>query len=150
MLQHRFQILSVLLIALQLLIPSGAPWLHLCVESGCCAAASAGDSAAHSESNTLLVSQSSNAACRHHSHCRHSCRTQEIVEESSHQESEEPQPHDCSNCPVCQTIAAPRTLAALLQLPAIAETVELIPVVNSADPMLGFGLPCQCRAPPIA
>ncbi len=136
MLSHRTQILTWLLVCWQLLLPSGAPWLHTVVDGSCCAS-----------------SDSQNAAptccCHHHSAGSHSHAPAEGQESSDSKQSDE-KPHDCSNCAICQAISAPRVLVALVELPKIAEQTGVIETPECADPLLGFCLPLQCRAPPAA
>jgi hypothetical protein len=144
--QHRFQILASLLITLQLLIPSGAPWLHLHVESDCCALAA--ESSRHEETQDPTHRHSADTCSHQHSQCQPTCGDQCEPRSNTGSGKSDSEPHDCSNCPVCQAIAAPRTITCLIELPAVADRIELLSVCDSADPMLGFGLPCQCRAPP--
>lgn len=143
--QHRFQNLIKLLIALQLLLPSGAPWLHTLLDGTCCAHA-CGDS----------VSKSACSLHDHvdvHAHCGHAhpCSAdQDLSDPAGPQQSPPLQPHDCSNCAICQAIAAPRMMNVVLAVAAAIETVEHLTFTECADPLLGFGLPPQCRAPPVA
>jgi len=133
---HRTQILTRLLILWQLLLPSGAPWLHTVVDGTCC--------------TTSAEQHSETACCHDHSHGSH----HHAANESSAPPDRDGQspcnstPHDCSNCAICQAISAPRVLAVLIELPKIAEQTGVIETQECADPMLGFCLPLQCRAPP--
>ena len=142
--QYRFQILTWLLILWQLLLPTGAPWLHTVVDGSCCA-----DSCGAHSSTTCQHSHSGcsyshkHAGKRHgHSHVGHDCETEE------NESCPEPKPHDCANCEICQAIADPRLIALLTELPAASEEADLASVPECADRLLGFGLPPQCRAPP--
>ena len=140
MLPHRTQNLTWLLILWQLLLPSGAPWLHTVVDGSCC---------------TPAAEQHSDTTCchRHHSHGSHShaaadCRGTD--KSWSDQSPSDPAPHDCSNCAICQAISAPRVLVVLIELPQIVEQTGVVETPQCADPLLGFCLPVQCRAPPAA
>jgi len=141
--QHRFQNLIKLLTVLQLLLPSGAPWLHTLLDGDCCAHA--------------CLSAGGKAACpshgQKHAHagCGHSHASPADASASDPAVPHQPlplKPHDCSNCAICQAIAAPRILTLVVALPAAIEMVERLAVIECADPLLGFGLPPQCRAPP--
>jgi hypothetical protein len=141
MLQHRTPILTSLLILWQLLLPSGAPWLHTFVDGSCCA------------TTTTVSKQNAKTRCHHHCGKQHghvSTEGKGSSTESRGESDSEQAPHDCSNCAVCQAIAAPRVLVLLIELPIFSERTELISVIECADPLLGFGLPLQCRAPPVA
>ena len=139
MLTHRAQNLTWLLILWQLLLPSGAPWLHTVVDGSCC---------------TTAVEQHSETTCCHHHHLNDSHRRAANDCRSHHdhdgQSPSDSKPHDCSSCAICQAISAPRVLAALVELPKIAEQTGVIETPECADPLLGFCLPLQCRAPPAA
>lgn len=140
MLPHRTQIFTWLLVLWLLLLPSGAPWLHTVVDISCCATSKA---------------QSTSTKCCHHHHRDggDSDGTAKCVVPQAEDHGlplRQPAPHDCSNCPVCQAIAAPRVLALVVELTVFPERTELISVIECADPLLGFGLPLQCRAPPVA
>lgn len=162
MLQHRFQNLIKLLIALQLLLPSGAPWLHTVIDGSCCAASVGYSPSCCISHSHLHCSGASNRGNAVHSHGNshkdaHSCSSHSAskpghshrhLHDESSPNSDPEQPHDCSNCPVCQAISAPRILALILQLPEVDERIECLATAECADPLLGFGLPLQCRAPP--
>lgn len=141
-----FQLLSWLLITWQLLLPSGAPWLHTLIDGSCCV-----DSCSVAKDG---ISTDCESTKTHHSHS--GCLRSHGAGETSHShlenelESEPNAPHDCSNCAVCQAIAAPRVVAAFVVLPVEIEQIEIFPIAECADPLLGFGLPLQCRAPPVA
>jgi hypothetical protein len=139
MLPHRTQIFTWLLICWQLLLPSGAPWLHTMVDGSCCA--------------TSNPQPASTPCCQqHHSHCADShAKAKSDVADPDDRDLPTPDslPHDCSNCVICQAIAAPRALASVIELPAFSELTEIVSVIGCADPLLGFGLPLQCRAPPV-
>ena len=137
---RRFQILSLLLISWQLLVPSGAPWLHTLIDGGCSAVTSEkGRSEGIGEKHSHVLS----ACC----HVHHSATG---PHSHSHDSSDptENKPHDCSNCAICQAIAAPRIVADFVVLPVTIDRIEALSVADCADPLLGFGLPPQCRAPP--
>ena len=142
MLQHRFQNLIKLLIAVQLLLPSGAPWLHTLIDGSRCASAG-------SFSGSCCVAPSHIHRCTSRSTHKHSHGNKSApLHQHSPTDSEPQQPHNCSDCPVCQAICAPRILALILQLPEFDEQVGCLYFGECADPLLGFGLPLQCRAPP--
>ena len=139
MLPHRTQNLTWLLILWQLLLPSGAPWLHTVVDGSCCATSVD----QHSETT---------CCCHHHSNDSHRHASNDCGS-SQNSDGEVPSdqtPHDCSNCAICQAISAPRVLAVLIELPKIAEQTGVIESPECTDPLLGFCLPLQCRAPPAA
>lgn len=144
--RRSFQLLSWLLISWQLLLPSGAPWLHTVIEVGGCTDSCSVAKAGIAKDSESTKTPHSHAGCSHPHH----------VGETSHSHSEsesnpEPNaPHDCSNCAVCQAIAAPRMLAAVVVLRVEIEQIEVVSIAECADPLLGFGLPLQCRAPPVA
>lgn len=167
MFQHRFQNLIKLLIALQLLLPSGAPWLHTLIDGSCCASSGSSsgaccDNASHGHKHSCgsrTTHKHSHGAHSHehppaesHAGSNHSKSPNQHSDSDSHDQtptdSEPEQPHDCSNCPICQAISAPRILALILQLPEADDQVECLCIAECADPLLGFGLPLQCRAPP--
>jgi hypothetical protein len=139
-----FQILTPLLILWQLILPCSAPWLHTCIED-CCAQTKCEET---SDSSGLKTPASA-------THSRHSCACAHHAKNSpqSNQDSNEQAPaksHDCSNCAVCQAIAAPRTLVAIVSLEASVEIMEALVFADCSDPLLGFDLPTRCRAPPAA
>lgn len=136
MLPHCTQKLTWLLILWQLLLPSGAPWLHSNVDGSCCASADV--------ENTPPT-----CSCRHHSSKSHTHASADGPTSSGSKQSDEA-PHDCTNCAICQAIAAPRVLAVLIELPSVVEQTSVIETPECADPLLGFCLPLQCRAPPAA
>ena len=138
-----FQILSWLLIFWQLLLPSGAPWLHLLMDGSCCTDACCVDIGIISAKLPETTSHS-------HSVCQHAHNDGQCSHSDSQNESESETPHDCSNCAVCQALAAPRILAPVVGLPVAGESIENPVVRECAGPLLGFGLPLQCRAPPVA
>lgn len=126
------QFLGLMLACWQLVLPSSAPWLHSLMEDSCCVAA-AGSAHEHSH-----------GACHHHD---------QKSAENAGSETPEPSPathHDCSECALCQAISAPRILSGPIDLPTLSETASLVAVAICADPQLGFGLPLQARAPPLA
>lgn len=140
MLLHRTQKFAWLLIFWQLLLPSGAPWLHTVVDGTCC---------------TASTEHHSETTCCHHHHSAGSHRHAATHCSSSRQEQDgelpsAPKPHDCSECAICQAISAPRVLVVLIELPQIAEQTGVIVTPECADPLLGFCLPLQCRDPPVA
>jgi hypothetical protein len=140
MLPHRTQNFTWLLILWQLLLPSGAPWLHTVVDGSCC---------------TPLSEQHSETTCCHHhhstkSHCRAIADVTKTGKAGDGESSSDSAPHDCSNCAICQAISAPRVLVVLIELPKIVEQTGVIETPQCADPLLGFCLPLQCRAPPAA
>ncbi len=136
MLQHCTQKFTWLLILWQLLLPSGAPWLHSVVDGSCCASSG-------------VENAPPTCSCRHHSERSHAHDSGHGPGSSDSKESDQ-KPHDCSNCAICQSIAAPRVLAVLIELPKIAEQTSVIETPECADPLLGFCQPLQCRAPPAA
>ena len=140
MLKHRTQNFTWLLILWQLLLPSGAPWLHTVVDGSCCA--------------TPAEQHSETTCCHHHhsdgSHGHAATNCSNSRQEHDDQPPSDPAPHDCSNCAICQAISAPRVLVLLTELPKIAEQTGVIETPECADPLLGFCLPLQCRAPPAA
>ena len=133
--QYRFQILTWLLILWQLLLPTGAPWLHTVVDGSCCASSNSHDTS---------------TACCHHRHSNHAESKCGGLTGEDREVPHDSAPHDCSNCAICQAISTPRVLALLIELPVFSEQTGLVSVSTCADPMLGFGLPPQCRAPPVA
>lgn len=141
--QHRFQNLIRLLALLQLLLPSGSPWLHTVFDSACC------------ESKVGCASPADvsleRTSCAHsHSHCcdHFSPQNGGNSGHGHHHSDHDSRPHNCANCAVCQAIAAPRILSPVVVLPTLPEVFEALVVASCADPLLGFGLPPQCRAPP--
>lgn len=135
MLLHRTQNLTWLLILWQLLLPSGAPWLHTVVDDSCCASSDA--------QNTPPT-----CSCHHHSPAKRS--TTAGGQGSSDSKESDEKPHDCSKCAICQAIAAPRVLVVLVELPKVSEITGVIETPECRNPLLGFCLPLQCRAPPVA
>ena len=176
--KHRFQNLIKLLIALQFLLPSGGPWLHTLIDRSRCASAGSFSGSCcvapshshrctsrsthkHSHGNKSAPLHQHSHAKSHDgessskSHTQHSDRhlqkhspSDSVSLGASKPASEPQQPHNCSDCPVCQAICAPRILALILQLPEFDEHVGCLYFGECADPLLGFGLPLQCRAPP--
>ena len=144
---RRFQILILLLVALQLLIPAAAPWLHSIIECG----------AVHSCTSTpAFDSVSTHRHERARPHCAAGCCHEHsavagklsTTSPGGHHSDQEP-PHDCSQCAICQAIAAPRILTSVVEISAAPEQIVPLIVPACADPLLGFGLPPQCRAPPV-
>ena len=151
MLPHCTQKFTWLLILWQLLLPSGAPWLHTVVDGSCCT--TPGEQ--HSKTTCCHQHHSHESdrdagkACSSHKHRdgQLSCGEQAPFEGQSPANSP---PHDCTNCAICQAISAPRVLTGLVELPKIAEQIGVIETPECADPLLGFCLPLKCRAPPAA
>ena len=145
---RRFQVLISLQVALQLLIPAIAPWLHSFIECGgaqCCTSTKDPDRSA--SSLTKRPASACLAGCSHdHGHEAASSSRRP----SDRGQSDEQTPHDCAHCAICQAIAAPRILASVVELSTAPEQIVLLVAPGCADPMLGFGLPPQCRAPPVA
>ncbi len=141
MLSYRFQILRPLLILWQLILPVSAPWLHSCVETGCTTACGLSLSEVGSHQPGETQGRHSCACCFH--------QAQQTSSDSSDQSSPAKKPHDCSNCAVCRAIAAPRTPVAIVVLALTSQTVCSIVKPDCANPSPGFGLPPQCRAPPV-
>ena len=143
---RRFQILISLQVALQLLTPAIAPWLHSYIECGsvpCCTSTPALDSVStHRKDSTQIHCL---AGCCHD----HSAATNKSSDNppSQHHPDQQP-PHDCAHCAICQAIAAPRILTSVVEISAAPEQTVPLAVPVCADPLLGFGLPPQCRAPP--
>lgn len=139
---RRFQILISLQVALQLLIPAIAPWLHSFIECGgvqCCTSTQ--------ESHLRAGSPTPRSASRCLAGCCHD-HPDDMAGSSGQGQSDEQAPHDCAHCAICQAIAAPRILVSVVELSAAPEQIVLLVVPPCADSMLGFGLPPQCRAPP--
>ena|GEM_PF-800942 len=139
-----FRILTLLLILWQLFLPCSAPWSHSCLGVAC----------AHTGCGTAAESSSS-AVVKDARAGTHSCRCafhgfSETPTEGDADEKSDREPHDCSSCALCQAIAAPRILASLVSLPSCEDLIEVLRVAECADPLLGFGLPPRCRAPPFA
>ena len=144
---RRFQILISLQVALQLLIPAIAPWLHSFIECGgvqCFTSTTDphlwGASPTHRPATRCLA-----GCCHHHPQDTASSSTQS----SDPGQSDKQAPHDCAHCAICQAIAAPRILASVVELSTAPEQIVLFVAPACADPLLGFGLPPQCRAPPV-
>ncbi|MFO0999364.1 MAG: hypothetical protein U0936_03430 [Planctomycetaceae bacterium] len=145
---RRFQILISLQVALQLLIPAIAPWLHSFVECGsvgCCTPA------------PFLYPVTKHRGEQASSHCSAGCchvHSNATDSTSAHspgeQHSDQQPPHDCAHCAICQAIAAPRILTSVVEISAAPEQISPLAAPACADPLLGFGLPPQCRAPPVA
>ena len=141
MFSYCFRILTPLLILWQLILPVSAPWLHSC-EDVCCA------SACEQSHSSVRLQHCAEAVRVQHS-CP--CRFHLVDQNSSHSSDEQApskKPHDCSSCAVCQALTAPRTLVAMVEMASTEQAVSSILVADCADPLLGFGLPPQCRAPP--
>ncbi len=146
MFHNRFRILTSLLILWQLLLTLSASWLHPCAVELCAAAGCGDDTSAsdsnHAGSSTSVVSR----LCRCELH-----RASSGVngsKKSTEEHSPGQKKHDCSNCAICQAIFAPRLLVAMVEVATSDQFISALPVPDCADPMLGFGLPTQCRAPP--
>lgn len=127
------QFLGLMLACWQLVLPSSAPWLHSLMEGNCCVDDTAGSEHDHSH-----------GTCHHHVHKPAETAGNQTPERSpvTH--------HDCSECALCQAISAPRILTGPIDLPTLSETAPFFAVAVCADPQLGFGLPLQARAPPVA
>ena len=142
--QYCFQILTPLLILWQLLLPCSAPWLHTCIQGWC-----AHTNCEEPSGSSALNAQASATPSKHSCACAHHAKSSP----QSNRDSKEQPPaksHDCSNCAVCQAIAAPRTLVAIVSLEASVEVMEALVFADGSDPLLGFELPARCRAPPAA
>ncbi len=142
--QYCFQILTPLLILWQLLLPCSAPWLHICIKGRC-----ARTNCEEPRGSSALKTQTSATPSKHSCACAHHVK---IASKSSQDSKEQPpaKPHDCSNCAVCQAIAAPRTLVAIVSLEASVEIMEALVFADGSDPLLGFELTTRCREPPAA
>lgn len=137
-----FQILTPLLILWQLLLPCSAPWLHICIEDAC-AEAKCEESPGVSGRKTQASATPSGHSCSCSHHAKNSPQSLPDSREQCPARS-----HDCSNCAVCQALAAPRTLVAIVSLEASVEFMEALVFADCSDPLLGFALPTRCRAPP--
>ena len=129
------QFVGLMLACWQLVLPSSAPWLHSLMGDFCCTGEVANASPPHSHSH---------GTCHHHA---------QKPPEKGDEGSSERLPvttHDCSECALCQAISAPRILTGPIDLPTLSETASFVVVAICADPQLGFGLPLQARAPPLA
>ncbi len=129
------QFLGLMLACWQLVLPASAPWLHSLMGDSCCV----GDAAVSAQPH-----------CHSHGTCHHH---EQKPTENAGDESPERRPvtsHDCSECALCQAISAPRILTGPIDLPILSETAPFFAVAVCADPQLGFGLPLQARAPPVA
>ena len=139
MLKHCTQFATWTLLILQLLLPSSAAWLHAIDGGSCCV-----------KIDTKQVATS--CGCHHHRGGSHQHRATKCIDSPAPDGSDSPDdsaPHDCANCAICQAIAAPRVLALNIDLPVLSEQTSTIFIPECADPLLGFGLPLQCRAPPV-
>ena len=137
-----FRNFTPLLILWQLILGCSAPWLHTVTVSTC--AGITGEKHSHDTCDqNRPVSKKPAAPCR----CRFHHGSEEPLENSADDGCPD-KPHDCSNCRVCQAIAAPRTLVTIVEVEACEYFFASLDVAECADPMLGFGLPPQCRAPP--
>jgi hypothetical protein len=145
---RRFQILISLQVALQLLIPAIAPWLHSFIECGgvqCCT------STKEPHRSAAALTQRATSSCLAgccHDHTHDSASSSNRATDRG--QPDEQAPHDCAHCAICHAIAAPRILASVVELSTAPEQIVLLVTPGCADPMLGFGLPPQCRAPPVA
>ena len=129
------QFVGLMLACWQLVLPSSAPWLHSLMGDSCCVGDAVGSAQPHDHSH---------GTCHHH---------KQKPAERTGQETPEQHPvtnHDCSECALCQAISAPRILTGPIDLPTLSETAPFVAVAVCADPQLGFGLPLQARAPPVA
>jgi hypothetical protein len=142
MFHHRFRILTPLLILWQLLILSSAQWLHTC-QLDCCAVDSGEQWAIREQVDSCNSTALGSACCRCNAH-----RTALGSSEDDEEQTPEQKKHDCSNCSICQAISAPRILVSVVKLATSEQFISSIEDADCADPMLGFGLPPQCRAPP--
>lgn len=142
MFPYCFRILSPLLILWQLILPCSAPWLHNCFEDVCAEACGQSLGKVGSPQREETVKGNHSCSCRFH-------QADEKPSDHSDQSAPAKKPHDCSSCAVCQALAAPRTLASMVVLAFTEQTVCSIVNPDCADPLLGFGLPPQCRAPPV-
>lgn len=140
--QSCFQILTPLLILWQLIIPCSAPWLHTCIEGSC-----AQTSCEEASGSLFLNAQVSTSQSKHSCTCSHHAKNAPQTKPDSNEQPPS-KSHDCSNCAVCQAIAAPRTLVAIVSLEASVEIMEAIVLADCSNPLLGFDLPTRCRAPP--
>lgn len=139
MFHHRFRILTPLLIFWQTLLPLCAHSLHNCAESLCADGFCV--EGTHNERSADHATGSGHCRCGFH-------RASADSGERSEEQQPEQEKHDCSCCSICQTIAAPRTLVTAVEVARSEHLVNLISVQDRSDPLLGFGLPPQCRAPP--
>jgi hypothetical protein len=145
---RRFQILISLQVALQLLIPAFAPWLHSFVD---CGGVQCFTSTQESHSSSASTTQHPLPRCL--AGCCHDHGNDKAGSTSHSSDRDQPEqqtPHDCAHCAICQAIAAPRILASVVELSAAPEQIVPLIVPACEDPMLGFGLPPKCRAPPAA
>jgi hypothetical protein len=155
---HRFHNLIRLMIVLQLVLPSGAPWLHTVIDDHCCAKTTASGEPNHAH------------RCHHHHHgadehwadegkshrepCSASQNRNSLTEkpDCSHDQSDPdhgPFPfHNCSRCSICQAIAAPGVLPILIGVCIPAERIELLPRRDIGAPVSCDLRSPQCRAPP--
>lgn len=150
---HRFHNLIRLMIVLQLVLPSGAPWLHSVIDDHCCA------------QTTVAGEPHHDHRCHHHhganeenSH-RESCSVfqnrNSLTEkpDCSHEQSDTdhgPFPfHNCSRCSICQAIAAPGVLPILISVCIPSERIELLPRRDIGAPVSCALRYPQCRAPPV-
>lgn len=140
--QSCFRIFTSLLILWQLILSCSAPWLHSCIQ-GCCVAAECEKPC----DSARLVARVSLTRVKQVCSCLHHAKSAP----KNAPESRDQRPaksHDCSNCAVCQAIAAPRTLVAIVSLEASVETSEALAFTDCSDPLIGFDLATRCRAPP--
>ena len=145
MFHHRFQILTSLLILWQLLLPLSAPLLHTCADDDSVAARCGDTSRSGLNYAGFLTAVGSRfCPCEFHSGPAEANGSNENTEEHSPGQK----PHDCSNCSICQAMSAPRILVAMVEVATSERFIALLPVPDCADPLLGLGLPPQCRAPP--
>lgn len=142
MIKSCFQNLTPLLILWQLILGCSAPWLHTVTVIVC--AEGSGHKHFHGNCSQNGVStEKPSTSCR----CSFHHNSEKPLENSA-DDGPPQKPHDCSNCRVCQAIAAPRTLVTIVEVEACEYFFSSLDVAECADPMLGFGLPPQCRAPP--
>lgn len=137
-----FRNFTPLLILWQLFLGCSAPWLHT-VTVGTCAASTGHKRLQNTCAPESPLTKKPGRSCG----CGFQHRSEKPLENSAGDGPPE-KPHDCSNCQVCQAIAAPRTLVTIVEVEACEYFFLSLDVAECADPMLGFGLPPQCRAPP--
>jgi hypothetical protein len=142
MLPHRTQNFTWLLILWQLVLPLSAPCLHTLSGDGCANTCSSRETLVQASCDISQIAHGTR-----HIQCGCHCGTGNF-RSPSEKSSPSRAPHDCSNCSICQAIAAPRTLATIVEIATSEHIIATIASISCADPMLGFGLPPQCRAPP--
>lgn len=141
---HCCKIFNFLLILWQLVFLSVAHRIHVAPECSYCHHFQNGETYAPVRSRTEVL-HSRHSGCRSCSHVK----TQDgNCHDNEQPPAELPKPHDCKNCSVCQVITAAGTLTAVVTIPKAYEQSATLARAECADPMLGFGYPPQCRAPP--